>query len=178
MKIFSKKNSENSQDILSVDMEINTRKVYKNITKVKGRMVPVIDWRASLYINGNKLDQDEVFVEEEFFKSLLHPGKYPMFTCTCGIFGCGGYYVEVIHEDKSVIWITEQSPFEDRSIKSSNKFIFSWDQMIRFSEELVQKFENLNSLMNTNDLDFSFDVERYNRIINKAIDRKTINNNF
>lgn len=49
MKIFSKKNNENNQDILSVDMEINTRKVYKNITKVKGRMVPVIDWRVSLY---------------------------------------------------------------------------------------------------------------------------------
>ncbi|WP_240480079.1 hypothetical protein [Paenibacillus fonticola] len=124
------------------------------------------------------MSEDEVFVEEEFFKSLLHPGKYPMFTCTCGIFGCGGYHVEVIHGDKSVIWLTEQSPFEDRSIKSSNKFIFSWDQIIRFSEELVQKFENLKSLMNTNDLDFGFDVERYNRIINKAIERKTINNNF
>lgn len=42
MKIFSKKNNENNQDILSVGMEIETRKVYKNITKVKGRMVPVM----------------------------------------------------------------------------------------------------------------------------------------
>ncbi|MNJ41248.1 hypothetical protein D3C77_361660 [compost metagenome] len=90
-----------------------------------------------------------------------------MFTCTCGIFGCGGYYVEVIHEDKSVIWVTGQSPFEDRSVKSSNMFILSWGQIIRFLEELVHKFENLKSLMNTNDLDFSYDVERYNWIINK-----------
>ncbi len=37
---------------LSFDMEMTTRKVYKNITRVKGRMVPVIDWKVSLYING------------------------------------------------------------------------------------------------------------------------------
>lgn len=45
----------------------------------------------------------------------------------------GQLLVEVIHEDKSVIWLTEQSPFADRSVKSSNKFIFSWDQIISFS---------------------------------------------
>ncbi|OMF02625.1 hypothetical protein [Paenibacillus sp. FSL H7-0331] len=177
MKIFSKKDNVIKQDILCIDMEIETRKEYKNITRQKGRMVPVIDWRISLYINGSKLDEDEVFVEDEFFKSLLNPGKYPMFTCTCGIFGCGGYYVEVIHEGERVIWLTEQSPFEDRAVKSLNKFIFSWDQIISFSEELVQKFENLKSLMNISDLDFHFDVERYSGIINEIKVRKT-NNNF
>ncbi|MFE5318358.1 hypothetical protein ACFQ88_06590 [Paenibacillus sp. NPDC056579] len=101
MRIFSSKDNEINQDILSIDMEIETRKEYKNITRVKGRMVPVVDWRISLYINGNKLNEDEVFVEEEFFKSLLNPGKYPLFTCTCGIFGCGGYYVQVIHDGNS-----------------------------------------------------------------------------
>lgn len=175
MGIFSKKEHENKQDIISIDMEIETRKEYKNITRHKGRMVPVIDWRIFLFINGNKLDEDEVFVEEEFFKSLLNPGKYPMFTCTCGIFGCGGYYVEVIHGGERVIWLTEQSPFEDRSLKSSNKFVFSWYQIISFSEELLHKFENLNSIMNINDLDFHFDVERYSGIINE-IKKEKINN--
>lgn len=175
MKIFSKKDHEINQDMLSIDMEIETRKVYKNITRVRGRMVPVVDWRISLYINGNKLHEDELFVVEEFFKSLLNPGKYPLFTCTCGIFGCGGYYVEIIHEDESVIWLTEQSPIDDRTVKSSNKFVFPWDQIINFSEELIQKFENLKSVMNTNDLDFSFDVERYLGIINRTKERKTTN---
>ncbi|WP_138185229.1 hypothetical protein [Paenibacillus alvei] len=165
-----------NQDKLSIEMEIETRKAYKNISRVKGRMVPVIDWRISLFINSDKLDEEEVFVEEEFFKSLLTPGRYPMFTCTCGIFGCGGYCVEVIHEDKFVIWLTEQTPFEDRSVKSLNTFIFSWDHIINFSEEFVQKFQYLKSLMNTNDIDFSFDVERYTGIIKEIAERKVNNN--
>ncbi|ULL16410.1 hypothetical protein DVH26_19365 [Paenibacillus sp. H1-7] len=174
MKIFSNKDNEINQDILSFDMEIETRREYKNITRVKGKMVPVVDWRISLYINSNKLNEDDVFVEEEFFKSLLNPGKYPLFTCTCGIFGCGGYYVQVIHEDNSMIWVTEQSPFKDRSFKSSNKFVFSWDQIISFSEELIQNFENLKSIMKINDLDFSFDIEKYNGIINRTKEKQSI----
>jgi len=159
-------------------MEIKTRKVYKNITRVKGRMVPVVDWRILLYINGSKLDEDEVFVVEEFFKSILNPGKYPLFTCTCGIFGCGGYYIEVIHEVESVIWLTEQSPFDDRTVKSSNKFIFSWEQIFKFSEDLIQKFENLKSIMSVNELEFNVDIESYHGIITRIKERKTTNNNF
>lgn len=170
MENYSILDHEGNQDMLSIEMDIETRKVYKNISRVKGRMVPVIDWRISLFINGDKLD------EEVFFKSLLTPGRYPMFTCTCGIFGCGGYYVEVIHEDKFVIWLTEQTPFEDRSVKSLNTFIFSWDHIINFSEEFVQKFQYLKSLMNTNDIDFSFDVERYTGIIKEIAERKVNNN--
>ncbi|MFU1795607.1 hypothetical protein ACM1RC_17230 [Paenibacillus azoreducens] len=170
MKLNTKKENEN--DTLSVEMDIETRKVYKNVTRHKGRMVPVVEWIISLYINGDKLDEDEVFVEEEFFKSLLSPRKYPMFTCTCGVFGCGGYYVEVIHESDELIWLTEQSPFMDRSIKSSNRFVFSWNQIISFSEELIHKFENLKSIMEMNGLDFYIDVERYSRIIREIKERR------
>lgn len=173
MEIHSKKDDEFNQDVLSIDMEIETKKVYKNITRVKGRMVPVVDWRILLYINGSKLDEDEVFEVDEFFKSILNPGIYPLFTCTCGIFDCGGYYVEVIHEIEGVIWLTEQSPFNDRTIKSSNKFTFSWDQILHFSEELIQKFENLKSIRNANDLDFNVDIERYQGIITKVKESKT-----
>ncbi|MOA09204.1 hypothetical protein D3C78_1290180 [compost metagenome] len=177
MKIYSKKDKEIKQDVLSIEMKIETKKVYKNITRVKGRMVPVVDWRILLYINGSKLDEDEVFVVEEFFKSILNPGIYPLFTCTCGIFGCGGYYVEVIHEFESVIWLTEQSPFDDRTVKSSNKFIFSWEQILNFSEELLQKFEKLKNIMSVNDIGLNVDIERYHGVITRIKERKITNNN-
>ncbi|KWX75903.1 hypothetical protein AMQ84_16240 [Paenibacillus riograndensis] len=167
MRTFSKKVNEEQQDKLSFDLEINIKKEYRNITRLKGRMVPVVTWKVNLYINGNKLDEDEVFVEDEFFTSLLCPGKYPMFTCTCGIFGCGGYYVEVIHGIESLFWLTEQNPFSDRSIKTPNKFSFSWSQIMNFSEELIQKLEELKSIMASNGLEFRYDVERYKGIIEK-----------
>ncbi|MDQ0170080.1 hypothetical protein [Paenibacillus tundrae] len=165
MGIHSKKDEKFKPDKLSMEMKIETGKVYKNITKVKGRMIPSVDWRLMLYINENKLDEDEVFVVEEFYKSLLSPGTYPLFTCSCGVFGCGGYYVEVVHETERIIWLTEQSPFNDHTIESSNKFIFSWVQIMKFSKGLIQEFEHLKSIMSANELEFNFDIEKYNRII-------------
>ncbi|WP_338543337.1 hypothetical protein [Paenibacillus tundrae] len=171
MEIHSKKDEKFKPDKLSIDMKIETRKIYKNITKVKGRMISSVDWKLMLYINENKLDEDEVFVVEEFFKSLLNPGTYPLFTCSCGVFGCGGYYVEVVHETERIIWLTEQSPFNDQTIESSNKFVFSWVQIIKFSKGLIQEFEHLKSIMNANELEFNFDIEKYHRIINEIIER-------
>lgn len=168
MKIHSKKDEKSKPDKLSIEMKIETKRIYKNITRVKGRMVPIVDWKLLLYINENKLEEDEVFVVEEFFKSILSPGIYPLFTCSCGVFGCGGYYVEVIHEAERIIWLTEQSPFSDQTIESSNKFIFSWAQIIEFSRELLQEFEHLKSMMSSNELEFNLDLEKYHRIITEA----------
>ncbi|AKG36177.1 hypothetical protein [Paenibacillus durus] len=165
MKIFSKKGNDNKQDLLSIEVEIDRRKEYKNISKHKRVLMPVIDWRISLYINGHKLYEDEVFVEDVYFKSLLYPGKYPMFTCTCGIFGCGGYYVNVVHNYETMIWTTQQSPFMERTIKSSNKFVFSWRNIIEFTEELIQRLEELKSLMISNKLEFRYDLEKYKDIM-------------
>ncbi|WP_052714227.1 hypothetical protein [Paenibacillus dauci] len=145
---FSKRNDNFQYDTLSVEIKVDVKKVYKNISKVKGRMVSVIDWKLFLYINGNKLAEDEILVIDEFFDSLLRPGKYPLFTCTCGIFGCGGYYVEVIHDTHSITWITEQSPFEDQLISTSKEFVFSRNHIVEVAEELRQKLNELQDIMN------------------------------
>ncbi|MMZ66607.1 hypothetical protein D1872_291170 [compost metagenome] len=66
-----------------------------------------------------------------------------------------------------MIWLTEQSPFDDRTVKSSNKFIFSWEQILNFSEELLLKFENLKNIMSANDIELNVDIERYHGIITR-----------
>lgn len=86
-------------DTITSDLSIHISRRYKNITRHHGEIVPIIDWKISLVINGEQCDEGEMFVVEQFFDSLLYPGEYPMFTCTCGIFGCGGYYVNVIRRD-------------------------------------------------------------------------------
>jgi len=165
--------SSSFKDVLSCEIEIDSRKEYKNIAKHKRVLVPVIKWGIYLHINGHKLDKDEVFVKDVFFESLRNPGKYPMFTCTCGIFGCGGYYVDVVHKDKTIIWTTHQSPFEDSAIKSTNRFVFLWSNIIDFSEELIRGLEQLKSLMVTNKLDFRFDLEKYKEILQEKKGAKT-----
>lgn len=88
-----------------------------------------------------------------------------MFTCTCGIFGCGGYYVDVVHNNETMIWTTEQSPFMDSTIKSSNIFVFLWTNIIEFTEEFIQGLAELKSLMISNGLEFRYDLEKYMGIL-------------
>jgi hypothetical protein len=175
MNSFSFDEKNNKRDFLSVEIEISSRKEYKNISKHKRVLSPVIKWDISLYINGHKLDRNEVFVEDVFFESLLNPGEYPMFTCTCGIFGCGGYYVGVAHDNETMIWTTQQSPFEDITLKSTNRFVFSWSNIIDFTEELILGLEELKDLMISNELDFRFDIGKYKDVV-QGIKRKNIAN--
>lgn len=58
-------------DTLSVEIEMEVRKEYKKISKHKRVLMPVLDYRVDLYVNGHKFDEDEVFVEKVFFQSLL-----------------------------------------------------------------------------------------------------------
>ncbi|ANF97860.1 hypothetical protein [Paenibacillus bovis] len=87
-------------------------------------------------------------VIEEFFNSLLRPGKYPLFTFTCGIFGCGSYYVEVIHKEENITWLTEQIPFKDQNVSTDKEFVFSRNHMLEVAEELRQKLDELQNIIN------------------------------
>jgi len=152
-------------DKLTAQFQMATKEAFQNVSKHKRVRKPIVEWSLRLYINGMKLSEDEVFVQAEFFRSLLKPGKYPMFTCTCGIFGCGGYYVDVLHEETGVTWITEDSPFEDKTIPHSHRFSFSRDDINRFAEDLLHGYEQLDRLMASVNLKFMDDLETYRQIV-------------
>lgn len=73
--------------------------------------------------------------------------------------------MDVVHDNEAMIWTTQQSPYEDKTIKSTNRFVFSWSDIIDFSEKLIQRLEELQSLMISNELEFRFDLEKYKDII-------------
>lgn len=149
------------RDTISVQIEAEVRKEYRNVAKHKRELLPVLKYRIDLYVNGHKFDEDEVFVVDVFFQSLLAPGKYPMFTCTCGIFGCGGYYVDVYHKDHSMIWITEQTPFMDKSVPGQQRFVFPNDEMSAFAQALVDKLEEVREMCRSHGLNFQYDRDQY-----------------
>ncbi|WCF06717.1 hypothetical protein NDS46_20525 [Paenibacillus thiaminolyticus] len=174
MRIFSwQGQNDNKLDRLAFELKVEIKKEFKNISKHKRILSSVIYSSLDLYINGDKLDPDEVFDVDVFFTSLVSQGTFPMFTCTCGIFGCGGYYVEVKNLDEKVIWRTQQSPFMDRTIKCSNTFVFSRSHITDFAEELIQKFEELKSLMLEHGLVCGYDIEKY-KIIIKNLKRREL----
>ncbi|WP_028609083.1 hypothetical protein [Paenibacillus harenae] len=74
-----------------------------------------------------------------------------MFTCSCGIFGCGGFYIDVHYKDDSVIWGTEQSFFK--------KHLFSRKNIRLIAEQLINKLAEINDLRRENGLKINHDIE-------------------
>ncbi|WP_219836078.1 hypothetical protein [Paenibacillus sp. R14(2021)] len=144
---------------ISSKLITKTREEFKNISKHKRVKVPIIDFEILVFINQHELD--DVFVLEDYFKSLNHEGKYPMFTCSCGIFGCGGFYVHVTHSKDYITWRTDHSPFKDIEIRSANLFKFTWKEMIRFSEELINQLNEINEIYISKGLKNPFDLKDF-----------------
>ncbi|MGZ7443252.1 hypothetical protein [Paenibacillus sp. TH7-28] len=69
--------------------------------------------------------------------------------------------MDVFHEDDAVIWLTEQSPFMDKSLLPSKRFIFSRNNIIEFAEQLVEKFEEIRRISESHELNFQYDREKY-----------------
>lgn len=149
-------------DILKFDIPIEVKQEYKNISKHKRRLFPVVSWNIGVFINEVQLYKDEVFVPDIFFDILENEGKFPMFTCTCGIFECGGYYVEVYHHKEEVTWITEKEYIED---DSKSKFLFSWENIISVADILIQRLDEINSTLTQNGYEACFETEKFKKTV-------------
>ncbi|MOA39064.1 hypothetical protein D3C78_1608130 [compost metagenome] len=76
-----------------------------------------------------------------------------MYTCSCGIFECGGFYVDVLYRKETVIWNIEQF--------SMKTFIFSKDNILLFAEKLIEKLADLNHLLQENGSQTFHDIDMY-----------------
>ena len=76
-----------------------------------------------------------------------------MFTCSCGIFDCGGFYVDVLYKKKAVIWSLEQSSYEE--------YIFPEENIVLIANELIENLTELNNLMKENGLRTYYDVDTF-----------------
>lgn len=74
-----------------------------------------------------------------------------MYTCSCGIFGCGGFYIDVLYKKETVIWGTEQATF--------TKYIFSRGNIVRVAEGLINKLVELHQLLQEHGLQTFHDIE-------------------
>jgi len=51
-----------------------------------------------------------------FVKSTESDGLFPILNCTCGEWGCGGYWVKVKHEEDRIIWEKIRTWGSDKNI--------------------------------------------------------------
>lgn len=158
--------SENNYDELTVEVNVDITKQYVNVSKHKRILTPVINETITLYVNEIRLNEDagEVFVVTEFFNSITHQGKFPMFTCSCGIFGCGGFYVNVNYKNKCVMWGTEQATYK--------KSLFSKGNIQLVALELINKLAEFNDLRKEHGLQTYYNIDDYKAKLEVFLNQK------
>lgn len=52
----------------------------------------------------NEKQEKQTLEDFAYIKSTESDGLFPILNCTCGEWGCGGYWVQVKHEGENVIW--------------------------------------------------------------------------
>lgn len=70
-----------------------------------------------------------------FFQALEHSGRYPLFTCECGCFGCGGYYVEVECTKQEWILRNTYHPLEKRLLERFEYHVV-WKQVYQAARQI------------------------------------------
>jgi len=76
----------------------------------------------------------------QFFEAVVliswSPVRLPLFTCTCGVFGCGGYYVDV--ECTTQAWVLRNRYHPDtEELLEEMEYWLSWRQVHEVADELV-----------------------------------------
>ena len=94
-----------------------------------------------VHINGN--DLPEILDIETFFAIKQQDGLVPLFTCGCGDFGCGGYYVNVSCTDAALILHNGYHRFH-RSLELEFEYHLDWQQVKGIAEQILTHLEKLH----------------------------------
>ena len=91
-------------------------------------------------INDNELPG--ILNVEAFFAIKQENELIPLFTCGCGDFGCGGYYVNVSSTDTALILRNGYHRF-NQSLESEFEYYLDWQQVRNVAEEILSYLEKI-----------------------------------
>jgi hypothetical protein len=91
-------------------------------------------------INDN--DMHGILNVDAFFTIKHENGLVPLFTCGCGDFGCGGYYVNVSCTETAFILRNSYHRF-NHSLESEFEYHLDWQQVRNVAEEILTYLEKI-----------------------------------
>ena len=78
-----------------------------------------------------------------FFAIKQENELVPLFTCGCGVFDCGGYYVNVFCTDTALILRNSYHRFH-QTLESEFEYKLDWHQVRSIAEEILTYLEKLH----------------------------------
>ncbi|WP_430882452.1 hypothetical protein [Fusibacter sp. JL216-2] len=79
-----------------------------------------------------------------WYDAVLSEGKIALFTCECGNFGCGGYYMKVSHSNKSLILRNRYNPLNKNELLEELYFEIEWEDVFWIYTEFVDYIEEIH----------------------------------
>jgi hypothetical protein len=103
---------------------------------------------VQLLINNKKMN--DILDIDAFFDLLINQGASPLFTCTCGNFGCSGYYVQILHQDKGILLKNSYYPdaqWNREKVIEKFEYFICWNnvnhiakKLLRFLNQVVKQY--------------------------------------
>lgn len=88
---------------------------------------------VEIYIDGKAWA--DILDIDEFFHAIEQSGRYPLFTCQCGCFGCSGYYVDVECAENEWILRNKFDPLSEEMVEES-EYRISWRNIYTVATKL------------------------------------------
>ncbi len=109
-----------------------------------GHGEPALGLYVSAVVNGQELP--DILDIDVFFDALTGSGPLPLFTCTCGVFGCGGYYVGVARGDDAWMWRNRYAPDDEPNpgyVMEVGELRFAWPEVRAVATALLDTLHTL-----------------------------------
>jgi hypothetical protein len=102
---------------------------YKRMTvKITHEKSPVGGISVFTDVHFGERKMEDILDIAVFFRALEKDGRQPLFTCSCGCFGCGGYYTDVECTEKAWILRNKYHPLGEKHLESFEYHV-SWEQV-------------------------------------------------
>lgn len=106
--------------------------------KIKDEDYPLI----VVFLDGT--EEPATIEEFPFIKSTESDGLFPILNCTCGEWGCGGYWVKVKHEGDRIIWEKIRTWGSDKNIpifRVVAPIQFDKQQYLELANKMLKRIE-------------------------------------
>jgi len=104
----------------------------------------------SFYIKVNFKDKDmqKIVDVDGLFSVINKQGFLPLFTCDCGNFSCGGYYIKVIHLEDGILFDNSYKPVnepDETQLIETFEYKLSWIDLYNIASAVYAQINLINN---------------------------------
>ena len=89
-----------------------------------------------------EVKMEDILDVDVLFLAIQEQGCLPLFTCSCGNFSCGGYYLKVLHQESGIIFSDRYKPVDNPSeedLIEPFECELSWKELYLVANEVYDK---------------------------------------